>query len=74
MERRLLVDYEALLDELCRGLDPSNHATAVELARIPERIRGFGHVKEASVEHARSAWADLLAAFRGAPAVLQAAE
>ena len=74
MERRLLADYETLLDELVQGLDPPNQATAVELARIPEQIRGFGHVKEASVGRARAAWTDLLAAFRGDQAVLRAAE
>ena len=74
MERRLLAEYETLLDELVQGLDPPNHATAVELARIPEQIRGFGHVKEASVGRARAAWTDLLAAFRGDQAVLRAAE
>ena len=45
-ERQLIADYEALIDELLRGLTPDNHATAVELASIPERIRGFGQVKE----------------------------
>ena len=49
-------------------------AAAVELARVPEQIRGFGHVKEANVGRARSAWTDLLAAFRGDQAVLRAAE
>ena len=74
MERRLLADYETLLDQLGTGLDPDNHATAVELARIPQQIRGFGHVKEASLGRARAAWADLLAAFRGSEPVMQAAE
>ena len=74
MERRLLAEYQALLDELTRSLGPANHATAVELARLPEQIRGFGHVKAASVRRAEAARADLLAAFRGGAAVLQAAE
>ena len=47
-ERRLVADYEALLDEIAAGLSPANHAAAVELAALPLEIRGFGHVKEAN--------------------------
>jgi indolepyruvate ferredoxin oxidoreductase len=36
----------------------------VELAAIPEKIRGFGHVKEAHLKAAKACEADLLAAFR----------
>ena len=46
MERRLIGDYEAMVDELLGKLAPHNHALAVELASIPEHIRGYGHVKE----------------------------
>ena len=74
MERRLLSEYEALLDELAQRLDSGNHATAVELARLPEQIRGFGHVKEASVQRAKAAEAALLDLWRGEQAELQAAE
>ena len=74
MERRLLADYETLLDELVERLDADNHATAVELARIPAQIRGFGHVKEANVQRAKAAEAALLERWRSPAAVLQAAE
>jgi indolepyruvate ferredoxin oxidoreductase len=74
MERRLLTDYEALLDELVTGLAPENHATATELARIPEQIRGFGHVKEANIQRAKDAEAQLLEAWRNGSALQQAAE
>ncbi len=68
-ERALLRDYEALLEEVCPALAPHNHALAVELARLPERIRGFGHVKRQSALEARTIGDGLLAAFRaGAPA------
>jgi indolepyruvate ferredoxin oxidoreductase len=46
MERRLIVDYVALMDEVAAGLTPDNHALAVGLANIPEKIRGYGHVKQ----------------------------
>ncbi|MEO3431081.1 indolepyruvate ferredoxin oxidoreductase family protein [Pelagibius sp. CAU 1746] len=64
MERKLIADYEALLDEVLAKLTAGNHALAVELASIPEKIRGFGHVKEAHVKSAKACEADLLAAFR----------
>ena len=63
-ERRLIADYEALLEELLGKLTPENHALAVELAAIPEKVRGFGHVKEDHIKTAKACEADLLAAFR----------
>ena len=44
-ERALIRDYEAMLEEVLAKLDPGNHHIAVGLAAIPEKIRGFGHVK-----------------------------
>src|SRR5216683_178617 len=67
-ERRLIEEYEAMLDELIAGLSPENHALAVELAAIPGQIRGFGHVKLANLATARARQQELLAAFRSAPA------
>ena len=64
-ERQLVLDYEALIPELLAALTPDNHATAVELAAIPDRIRGFGPVKERFLRHAKTREAELLAAFRG---------
>jgi indolepyruvate ferredoxin oxidoreductase len=66
-ERALIADYEALVAEILAKLTPQNHATAVELASIPEHIRGYGHVKEAHLKTAKTRETALLAAFR-APA------
>ncbi|HEY8442542.1 MAG TPA: indolepyruvate ferredoxin oxidoreductase family protein, partial [Xanthobacteraceae bacterium] len=74
-ERRLIRDYEAMLDEVLAHLDPVNHAVAVGLAAIPEKIRGFGHVKTRHLKAAKADEAALFEAFRaGAPALLKAAE
>lgn len=64
MERRLLAEYEATLDELARGLTPRNHALAVSIAAIPEKIRGYGHVKERHVKAAKTEETTLLARWR----------
>jgi len=63
-ERGLIVEYEALIEELLRGLNPQTHALAVKLARIPEHIRGFGLVKEANLQRVRGDWRDLLTQWR----------
>ena len=64
MERRLIADYESLMRELASNLEPHNHAFAVELARLPLHMRGFGHVKERNVAEAKALEASLLEAFR----------
>jgi len=66
-ERRLIGEYIAVTEEIIQRLSHDNYATAVELAKIPDRIRGFGHVKEANLKEAKKAEAQLLASFR-APA------
>ena len=67
LERQLRADYEALLDELVAGLRPDNHTLAVALAALPEKIRGFGHVRLQHIEAAKAEEAALLAQFRAAP-------
>jgi indolepyruvate ferredoxin oxidoreductase len=66
LERALRDQHERLLDEITRTLNPANHALAVELARLPERIRGFGHVKRANAEAVRREEGELLARYRAA--------
>ena len=73
-ERRLIEKYEALIDELLSGLSPETHALAVELASIPEHIRGYGHIKERHMAEAKARETELLAAFRHPPAHRTAAE
>jgi indolepyruvate ferredoxin oxidoreductase len=63
MERGLIADYEADLDRLQAALTPSTRAVALELARLPLEIRGFGPVKAKAAEVAAARRAELLAAF-----------
>jgi len=50
MERALVRDYEALIEEILPRLRPDNAALALRMAAFPEEIRGFGHVKQKSVD------------------------
>jgi len=54
MERQLLTDYEADVELMLLRLMPETLASAIELASVPEQIRGFGQVKAASVLQARA--------------------
>ena len=64
MERQLIVDYFATIDEVLAKLSADNYDVAVDLASVPEHIRGFGHVKEAHFREAKKLAADLLGKFR----------
>ena len=63
MERALIVDYKASMEAVLQSLTAENHAVAVEIARIPEMIKGYGHVKERNVKAARAQWALLVQRF-----------
>ncbi|MCB1423954.1 MAG: indolepyruvate ferredoxin oxidoreductase family protein, partial [Nitratireductor sp.] len=71
-ERRLITDYEAMIGDLAADLSNRNHRFAVALARIPDEIRGYGPVKEKSVEKAEKNKAALLAQFANPPAEVKA--
>jgi indolepyruvate ferredoxin oxidoreductase len=73
LERQLRADYETLLDEVAAGLTAENHAVAVALAAIPDKIRGFGHVKLRHIDSAKAEEKALLAQFRDGPAQIRLA-
>jgi len=64
MERRLISDYEALLDEVIQRLDTETIAPSIALASLPADIRGFGHVKDRSIRQVEERRAELLTALR----------
>jgi indolepyruvate ferredoxin oxidoreductase len=75
LERKLVADYESTLAEVLAALTPENHHLAVGIAAIPEKIRGFGHVKLRHLQVAKADEAVLLQQFRaGAARFLSAAE
>jgi len=63
MERALIAEYREMVQSLIAKLDADNHATAVDLAALPEKVRGFGHVKEKAVAAFRTEKARLLAQY-----------
>ena len=66
-ERKLIGEYEACIDELLKALNADNRALAAEIARIPEEIRGYGHVKERHLAAARPKWNALMQRWRAGP-------
>ena len=64
MERELVKEYERTVDELLSGLTRGNHSLAVEIASLPELIRGYGHIKSENAAVARKKYAELMAQFR----------
>jgi indolepyruvate ferredoxin oxidoreductase len=63
-ERKLILDYFATIDTLLATLDHENHALAVEIAAVPEQIRGYGHVKERHLAAANLRALQLMDAWR----------
>ncbi|MEJ8858318.1 indolepyruvate ferredoxin oxidoreductase family protein [Variovorax robiniae] len=63
-ERALIGEYKASIEEVMSGLTAANHATALEIAALPEQIRGYGHVKDRNLAAARTRWAALMTQWR----------
>ncbi len=72
VERELIGEYRDSIDEVLRALGPANLALATEIARIPEMIRGYGHVKARHLAAARPKWDALMAEWRAGPLALSA--
>ena len=64
MERALIGEYVASIDEVLAKLNANNHALALEIANLPDAIKGFGHVKARNVVAVRSKWDGLMEKWR----------
>ena len=71
-ERKLIGQYRQTVDTLLAGLTSDNYPLAVQIAALPEHIRGYGHVKAANIAHAKQCENELLAAFAAAPSAVTA--
>ncbi|WP_019142084.1 indolepyruvate ferredoxin oxidoreductase family protein [Noviherbaspirillum massiliense] len=67
-ERELIRQYRDMVESLLPKLNSDNLAKAVELASIPEEIRGFGHIKERNLKAAKEKEARLLGDFHASDA------
>jgi indolepyruvate ferredoxin oxidoreductase len=59
MERDLIAGYEKDVGHVLSVLSPLTLDTAIEILSLPESIRGFGPVKEKSVQDAKARYAQL---------------
>nr|WP_315228149.1 indolepyruvate ferredoxin oxidoreductase family protein [uncultured Limnohabitans sp.] len=64
-ERALIGDYQDSIDQVLAKLSADNHALAMDIARVPEQIKGFGHVKARHLAAVRGKWASLMGAWQG---------
>jgi indolepyruvate ferredoxin oxidoreductase len=62
-DRRLIVDFESLLARILEEMDPSRLELAIELARLPQSIRGYGPVKQIAMQSVETLESELLEAW-----------
>ena len=55
----MIKDYRALVERLISTYDEIDYDVAVEMARLPEMARGFGHVKAGNMDAMRTKWREL---------------
>jgi indolepyruvate ferredoxin oxidoreductase len=80
-ERALIIEYRTSIDEILGVMagalhaarDADRYAMALGIARLPEQIKGFGHVKERNIKLTRQTWISLMDQFRRPPVMQQAA-
>jgi indolepyruvate ferredoxin oxidoreductase len=59
-ERILITEYRTAIEAMLPTLSVANRDAAAAFARVPEQIRGFGHVKARHLVAARQQWVLLL--------------
>jgi indolepyruvate ferredoxin oxidoreductase len=67
MERDLIAGYEKDVATVLGLLSPLNHDIAVELLSLPDRIRGYGPVKEKAIKEAKVRYTQLAADLANPP-------
>jgi indolepyruvate ferredoxin oxidoreductase len=61
LERELIVHYEKDVAAVLDLLSPTTVDTAVELLSLPDRVRGYGPIKEKAAKEAKARHAQLFA-------------
>ena len=67
LDRALLEDYERTITDLLATLSPSAIPLAVEIASLPDQVRGYGQVRETAAQKMRERQAELLGQWRSRP-------
>ena len=65
LERKLITDYKESMLSLLAEATPDNYPTAIELANLPDKIRGFGIIKLNNIKKANHEKSVLLDRFHG---------
>ncbi|MGY0197147.1 indolepyruvate ferredoxin oxidoreductase family protein [Leptothrix sp. BB-4] len=65
-ERALVGEYRETVEQLIAGLTADRLALAVEIAQLPDGIRGYGHVKAKNLAAVRERWNAALVRWRAA--------
>ena len=65
-ERDLIKEYRSCVEEILKGLSRDNLPLAIEIASVPEGIRGYGHVKAHHLAATRTTWTRLTQQWRDA--------
>ncbi len=68
-ERFMVGQFADLVASTAAGLNSDNLEQAIELARLPQEVRGFGPVKEQAMEHYQRKLGELAA--RGGPVIAE---
>jgi indolepyruvate ferredoxin oxidoreductase len=74
LERGLVDEYETTIRSLLPSLSPANAETAIVIASLPDKIRGFGHIKQANIARVSAERENLLTRYREPASTLTAAE
>lgn len=69
VERDLITEYRNMIDSALSGLNSENHSLAVEIAALPDMVRGYESIKLGNIDSYRARAKELLARYRGAEAV-----
>ncbi|MCG6206054.1 indolepyruvate ferredoxin oxidoreductase family protein [Rhodopseudomonas sp. HC1] len=64
LERQLIADYEADVSSVLQHLSPATVQTAIELLSMPDLIRGYGPIKQKSVDDTKPRYTELRASLR----------
>ena len=66
-ERELIAEYKTVLREVMADLSPDNYDIAVQLAMLPHKMRGYGHVKHKNILETRKLRDQMIADFKETP-------